>query len=163
MPDPLPGVRPSIAADRDAINRIAARVGVFSADEVRTVADLLDIYLSDAGQDEFLFLSAVIDGRVAGFACYGPIALTARNYELYWLGTDPDAGRRGAASALLNAVERIALSRGARFVNLQTSATPPYAPARKFYVRQGYSVAARLPDYYSDGDEMVLYRKELRG
>ena len=96
-----------------------------------------------------------------GFACYGRVALTQKNYELNWIATAPDAARRGVAGALLHAVEEIARAHGARFLNLETSATSPYAPARAFYDRHGYAVVARLPDYYADGDDMLIYRKAL--
>ncbi|MBI5876278.1 MAG: GNAT family N-acetyltransferase [Chloroflexi bacterium] len=152
-------VRPTTRADAEAINRIAASVTVFSAEEVRAVGELLDLFFTDHAQDEFLFISAEDDGRVVGFACYGRIALTARNYELNWIATDPQAGRRGVAAALIGEVERIAREAGARYVNLETSATSPYAPARAFYDRQDYQIVARIPDYYSDGDEMLMYRK----
>lgn len=154
-------VRGTTRDDAEAIMQIAAGVSVFSDDEVSAVGELLDLYFGDEEQDEFLFLTADDDGRVAGFACYGHIALTARNYELNWLATDPQAGRRGVAAALLNEVEAVARAAGARYVNLETSATAPYAPARAFYARQGYQIVARIPDWYSDGDEMLIYRKEL--
>ncbi len=154
-------VRATTSDDAEAVMRIAAGVTVFSAEEVRAVGELLDLYFSDREQDEFLFITAANDGIVLGFACYGRIALTARNYELNWLATDPQAGRRGVAAALLGEVEAIARSAGARYVNLETSASPPYAPARAFYARQGYTIAARFPDWYTDGDEMLIYRKEL--
>lgn len=154
-------VRPTVAADADAINGIARRAAVFSQEEVEAVADLLTFYLTTEEQDEFLFLSAESDGQVLGFACYGRIVLTKRNYELNWIATDPEAGRRGVAALLLGEVERIARDNGARYLNLETSATAPYAPARAFYARQGYEVAGRIKDYYDDGDDMLIYRKEV--
>jgi ribosomal protein S18 acetylase RimI-like enzyme len=154
-------VRATTRDDADGIMQIASGVAVFSDDEVAAVAELLELYLGDGAQDEFLFITAGDDGRAVGFACYGHIALTARNYELYWLATDPQAGRRGVAAALLGEVEAAAQASGARYVNLETSATEPYAPARSFYARQGYAIVARIPDWYSDGDDMLIYRKEL--
>jgi len=154
-------VRATTRDDAAAIAGIASRVAVFSAEETGAVDELLDLYFTDHEQDEFLFISALDDGRVAGFACYGRIALTARNYELNWIATDPTAGRRGVAAALLDEVERVAIAAGARYVNLETSATPPYAPARAFYARHGYQIVARIPDFYADGDEMLMYRKAV--
>jgi ribosomal protein S18 acetylase RimI-like enzyme len=154
-------IRPTTQADADAITRIVAQGGVFDDDEAREVRALLDYYLEDTGQDEFLFLTATDAARVVGFACYGRIALTKYNYELSWIATAKEALRGGVGSALLQAVETCAREKGGRYLILETSISPLYAPARAFYERHGYHVVARIPDYYDDGDAMVMYRKRL--
>ena len=156
-------IRPTTRADAEAITHIVTQGGVFDDDEAREVRALLDYYFDDTGQDEFLFLTVVKADCVVGFACYGRIALTKHNYELNWIATAKEALRGGVGSALLRAVEDIARERGGRYLNLETSATAPYAPARAFYERHGYHIVARIPDYYDDGDEMVMYRKQLVG
>ncbi len=154
-------VRPTTRADVEALANIVERGGVFNAEEAETVRDLLDYYFRKAEQDEYLFLTAEHDGRVLGFACYGRIALTRRNYELNWIAADRNSLRSGVGSALLRAVENLSRERGGRYLNLETSASEPYAPAQAFYVRHGYTVVARIPDYYADGDDMLMYRKAL--
>jgi len=154
-------IRLTLQDDAEGISRIVTEGGVFREEEAREVRALLDYYFEDTGQDEFLFLTAIHDGRVLGFACYGRIALTKYNYELNWIATDKHALRGGVGSALLRTVEGIAREYGGRYLNLETSATAPYAPARAFYERYGYHIVARIPDYYDDGDEMVRYRKQL--
>lgn len=154
-------IRPTIRADTDAIIALVAGGGVFTDEEVDAVQGLLDFYFRTPDQDEYLFITADDDGRVAGFACYGRIALTKKNYELNWIAAAPDTLRRGAGTLLLRAVEDLSRERGGRFLNLETSSTEPYAAARAFYLRHGYEVVARIPDYYSDGDDMLIYRKSL--
>jgi ribosomal protein S18 acetylase RimI-like enzyme len=141
-------VRPTTQADVAPILQIVEQGGVFNAEESDAVRDLLDYYFRKPDQDEYLWLTAEDGGRVLGFACYGRIALTQRNYELNWIATDRNALRGGVGSALLRAVE-------------DTSATGPYAAARAFYERHGYHVVARIPDYYADGDDLLMYRKRL--
>ena len=135
--------------------------GVFTTEEARAVEGLLDYFFRTADQDEYLFITAEDDGRPAGFACYGRIALTQKNFELNWIATDPAAVRKGVGTELLRAVEDFSRERGGRFLNLETSSTEPYAAARAFYDRHGYTVVAVIPDYYSDGDAMLIFRKEL--
>ena len=154
-------IRPTTLIDADQIVRIVERGGVFSTEEARAVEGLLDYYFRTADQDEFLFITADEDGKPAGFACYGRIALTQKNFELNWIATDQAAVRQGVGTELLKAVEDLSLERGGRFLNLETSSTVPYAAARAFYERHGYTVMATIPDYYSDGDAMLIYRKEL--
>lgn len=154
-------IRPTTQDDAELIVRIVEHGGVFSAEEARAVEGLLDYYFRTAEQDEYLFITADEGGRPVGFACYGRIALTEKNFELNWIGSDPSAKRKGVGTELLKAVENSARERGGRFLNLETSSTEPYAAARAFYDRHGYQVMAVMPDYYSDGDDMLIYRKEL--
>jgi ribosomal protein S18 acetylase RimI-like enzyme len=141
--------------------RIVVQGGVFNDDEAREVRSLLEYYLEDTGQDEYVFLTATAEARVVGFACYGRIALTKYNYELSWIATAKEALRGGVGSTLLQVVETCAREKGGRYLLLETSLSPLYAPARAFYERHGYHAVAHIPDYYDDGDAMVIYRKSL--
>ncbi len=155
-------IRPTTHTDHDAIVAIVEQGGVFNDEEAAMVRQLLDYYFREPEQDEYLFVTAEEDGHVFGFASYGRIALTQKNYELNWIATDRNVLRGGVGSALLRAVEDISRERGGRFLNLETSSTEPYAAARAFYDRHGYAIVAHIPDYYADGDDMIVYRKELK-
>src|SRR5438309_8055395 len=98
-------VRPTTADDHEAIVNVVAQGGVFNDEEASMVRQLLDYYFREPDQDEYLFISAAEDSRVCGFACYGRIALTEKNYELNWIATDRSALRGGVGSTLLRAVE----------------------------------------------------------
>jgi ribosomal protein S18 acetylase RimI-like enzyme len=154
-------IRGTTETDADKIVRIVERGGVFTTEEARMVEQLLDYFFRTPDQDEYLFITADEDGIPVGFACYGRIALTQKNYELNWIATDPMTVRKGVGTQLLKAVEDFSRERGGRFLNLETSATEPYAAARAFYEHHGYTAVASLPDYYSDGDGMLIFRKTL--
>lgn len=154
-------IRASNRSDAEHIVRMVQQGGVFTTEEARAVEGLLDYYFRTPEQDEYLFITAEDDGRPVGFACYGRIALTQKNFELNWIATDAAAVRKGIGTELLMTVEESAREQGGRFLNLETSSTEPYAAARAFYDRHGYTVMAVMPDYYADGDAMLIYRKEL--
>ena len=154
-------IRPTTISDADEIVRIVEHGGVFTIEEARAVEGLLDYYFRTSDQDEYLFVTADEDGKPAGFACFGRIALTQKNFELNWIATDPAAVRKGVGTELLKAIEDLSRKRGGRFLNLETSSTETYGAARAFYERHGYTVMATIPDYYSDGDAMLIFRKEL--
>jgi len=42
---------------------------------------------------------------------------------------------------------------------IETSSLPHYELTRKFYLKHCYQEAAVVPDYYAQGDHMVVYRK----
>ncbi|SNS21276.1 hypothetical protein SAMN06893096_102529 [Geodermatophilus pulveris] len=58
-------------------------------------------------------------------------------------------------------VEADLSGRGARLLAVRTSGTDRYAGTRAFYDRCGYDRAARVPDWWTDGDDLVLFRKRL--
>ena len=41
----------------------------------------------------------------------------------------------------------------------ETSSRDQYEPTRAFYLRRGYTVAARLPEFYGSGDDKLVYSK----
>ena len=64
--------------------------GVFSAVEVDVAVELVEVQAENAEQKSdyhFVFAEGE-NGRVAGYTCYGPIALTAASYDLYWIAVD---------------------------------------------------------------------------
>jgi ribosomal protein S18 acetylase RimI-like enzyme len=108
------------------------------------------------------FLCYDEDGRVLGFSCYGPIALTDAAYDLYWLGVDAGQHGRGIGGKLIAEVERSVAAEEGRLIVAETSGTPGYDAARSFYLRRGYYEAGRIEDFYSVGDAKIIYVKRLQ-
>jgi ribosomal protein S18 acetylase RimI-like enzyme len=50
---------------------------------------------------------------------------------------------------------------GGRQVVAETSSRPSYDGTRIFYRRRGYREAARIPDYYRPGDDLVVFTKRI--
>lgn len=48
-----------------------------------------------------------------------------------------------------------------RFLLVDTSGTAQYDRTRAFYVRCGYRQEARVRDYWTAGDDLVIFRKAL--
>ena len=96
-----------------------------------------------------------------GYACYGPRALTDRTYDLYWIAVGPKARRGGVGRILLRAVEQDIRKLGGRLLIVETSGLPKYEPTRAFYLATGYMLEATLKDFYTDGDDLVIFTKRL--
>jgi len=99
---------------------------------------------------------------MAGFACYGKHALTASTYDLYWIVVDPDAQRSGVGSDLLSFVEQQIADLHGTLLLIETSSTPAYQSARKFYRHHRYQRAAVLRNFYAPGDHLIIYTKALK-
>jgi ribosomal protein S18 acetylase RimI-like enzyme len=149
-------------ADGSQILDIAARVGVFSAEEVDCVGQLWQEYLTVG--PECCGYNFIVDRdgeQVLGFACYGPRDLTEGVADLYWIAVDPNSHCRGIGRGLLAASEEAVCAVGARMIIAETSGTPHYEPTRKFYARMGYAIEATIKDFYSIGDDLAIFVKRL--
>ena len=154
-------VRSTTPDERREIAQIAIETGVFNDYELGTLDELLDGYFDDPEKSGYHFLSYRENGHVLGFALWGPRALSDKGYDLYWIATRPSGQRRGIGRALMAAVEGLVRARGGYWLVIETSDTPLYAAARGFYERCGYRRAAVLPDFYRDGDGLVICAKRV--
>jgi ribosomal protein S18 acetylase RimI-like enzyme len=157
----LPTLRSDVhPADRDAVRRIVEATSFFRSDEVNVAVELVDEALAK-GQEAsgYYFVFAEIDGEVAGYTCYGPVACTLGSYDLFWIAVDPKWQGQGIGQILLIEAEGQIVARGGRHIYIETSGRPQYTPTRAFYERCGYELAAVLTEFYDRGDDKVIWRK----
>ncbi|NWF65130.1 MAG: GNAT family N-acetyltransferase [Chloroflexi bacterium] len=148
--------------DGDPIKDITAKAGVFSQEEVDCVRDIWEEYLSfGADSTGYHFIVERQEGRVSGFACYGYRDLTDGVYDLFWIAVDPGFRRDGVGRRLLTACEDIVRTLGGRMIIAETSGKPLYEATRAFYLGTGYKAEAVIKDFYSAGDDLVIFVKRL--
>jgi D-alanine-D-alanine ligase len=147
--------------DRDAVRRLVESTGVFSPIEIDVAVELVDDRLNRGQQSDYNFVFADLNGRTVGYTCYGPIALTAGSFDLYWIAVNKAMHGRKIGRLLLERTEELVRAAGGRQVYIETSNRPQYAPTRGFYLRCGYRQEALLKDFYAPGDDKVIYGKKL--
>jgi ribosomal protein S18 acetylase RimI-like enzyme len=113
------------------------------------------------GNPDYVAQCGLVGGALAGFIAYGPTPMTQGTYDLYWIATDPRVRGGGLGSALLARMEADLRARQARLVRVETSGTDGYDGARTFYEARGYAETARIPDFYREGDDLVILTKRL--
>src|SRR5688572_14535998 len=107
MHETLPTLRSVVTpSDRDAVRRIVKATGFFRSDEVEVAVELVDEALTKGEASGYYFVFAEMEGSVAGYACYGPIACTLGSYDLYWIAVDPNWQGHGLGQALVRETER---------------------------------------------------------
>jgi len=147
------------AADPDRIRALVEATGVFTAEEVRVAGDLADSTLD--GSEPFRWLLAERDGELVGYTCYDRVPLAAISFDLYWIAVAPDQRGTGLAMDLMERTAALVRKKGGHSIYAETSSKEPYAPARGFYLKAGFTEAARFPDFYAVGDAKVVYRLVL--
>jgi len=151
-------------SDRQAVRRLVEATCFFSPEEQDIAVELVDEALSQgkASGYEFIFLdSDAIPHDLQGYTCFGPIPSRPGSYDLYWIAVAPGRQRHGFGKQLLAETERRALVQGATDMFIDTSGREQYCPTRSFYERMGYMAHEIIPDFYSRGDDKVVYRKQL--
>lgn len=155
-------IRPLVRADRAPLEAILAETGVFSEHEVAIALELIDVVLDRKDQKDYVIETALNDaGGVEGYFCIGPTPATHGTYDLYWIAVKPSTHGKGVGKALLERAEELVTSWGGRLLIAETSSRASYDGTRMFYVRTKFIEAARIKDYYSVGDDLVVYAKYL--
>ncbi|MDJ0631215.1 MAG: GNAT family N-acetyltransferase [Rhodobacter sp.] len=145
-------IRDARATDIEALGRIAETAGLFPAEYL---ADMIRPALEGAAD---IWLVAEIDGVPAGFAFARPEEMTDRVWNLLALGVAPATQGKGLAGRLVAAIEA---RLDARMIIVETTQLPEQAAARALYAKAGYEEEGRVRDFYSEGEDKVIFRKVL--
>ncbi|MGB9593707.1 MAG: GNAT family N-acetyltransferase [Anaerolineae bacterium] len=136
-------------------------MGVFSPSEIQCVQELWNEYLQQGERSGYTFLTFRDGDKTLGYACFGPHALAEGVWDLYWIAVDPGAHSRGVGRALMQRMEELVSAQQGRLILIETSGTPAYEPARRFYEACGYRYQAVIHDFYSPGDDLIIFGKTL--
>jgi GNAT superfamily N-acetyltransferase len=156
-------LRPSLAGDAPVIFSIAESESLFSRQDLTTVQELFQDYVSRSDHNGYYFISAVAEDDVIGFACYGPTPLTTGTFDLYWIDVADAWKGKGVGKQLMANVVDAVRAAGGRLLVLDTSGRQDYASTRAFYERFGFKRSATIPDFYAPGDDLVIYTLPLAG
>lgn len=156
-------IRPAIPDDTPALLSLTAGTGVFKPYEVEVLKEVLDDFHAGRMGEDHHAVVLERDRRVVGYAYYAPDGMAERAWYLYWIAVAKDAQNGGIGGELMRHVEEDVKRRRGRIMFIETSSLPHSELTRRFYLRQGYAVTGVLRDFYSDGDDMVVFRKRLEG
>ena len=154
-------IRPTLESETDLLLAMAEGTAVFKPLEIVALKEVLDDYHAGLHREGHRAITFEQDGKPVGFAYYAPTAMTDRTWHLYWIFVSKAIHAKGTGSKLLKFAEHEIITAGGRLFLIETSGTPPYELTRKFYLRHNYELAATIRDFYSDGDDQVIFRKHL--
>ena len=151
-----------VPADAALVRKLAQGSDGFSVSEIEIAVELVEERLARGlAACGYHFLFAEEGGDPKGYACYGPIPLTAASWDLYWIAVAKAAQGQGLGRRLLAEVERRVAALGGRQIYIDTSGRADYARSQAFYEKAGYRLAANLPDFYAPGDAKLIFAKRL--
>lgn len=154
-------IRPAVPADTPVLLQLTADTGLFKPHEVEALDEVLtDYHAVNHTYDHIAIVSEDL-GQITGFAYYAPDIMTDRTWYLYWIAVRIDLQARGIGGRLLRHSEEDIRTRQGRILFIETSSLPHSELTRKFYLKHGYEITGVLRDFYSDGDDMVVFRKRM--
>jgi len=138
--------------DSAAVIDLVIAAGMFSADDAWLVEGVLADYFDGKEDDGHV---CVIDDEhgTLGVAYYQPKTAADRVWDLTMIAVQPAHQGQGRGAAMLRRVEEDLRARGQR--------SPQYDRTRAFYLRCGYEEEARIRDYWTAGDDLIVFRKTL--
>lgn len=156
-------IRPITNQDREAVLEVIHSTGMFTQEEERVAAEVIDDCLATNGQQDYVVV--VIEneqGVVVGYMCYGPTPMTEGVVDLYWMAVHPGKHRQGYGKALVQWLEKTVQENKWRLIVIETSSKDKYVTTRHFYERLGYVETARIRDFYCPGDDLLIYCKYFK-
>jgi ribosomal protein S18 acetylase RimI-like enzyme len=154
-------IRPMVKEDRNELVSILDGTPEFTSEEKAVAIELIDIYLEQGELSGYHVLVVQMKFTVSGYICYGPTPMTDRTWDIYWIAVAPDKRRHGLGRALLEYTEKLLTEKSGRLVIIETSSKPEYERTRIFYDSMDYTIAARITDFYSVGDDKLILRKDI--
>ena len=146
-----------------ALLAMSAATGVFYDNEIETLEEVLADFERE-GDDYGHFCQTLLQNEEPiGFAYYAPVAMADRTWELWWIVVAPKLHGQGIGTQILHAVEAEIRNQEGRLLLIETSSLPKYEPTRRFYLKHGYVEVARVPHFYRNGDDKVIYSRLMSG
>ncbi|GAB4339201.1 MAG: hypothetical protein Kow0037_23950 [Calditrichia bacterium] len=155
-------IRKMRVEDRQSVYEILQHTEMFTPAEISVAMELIDIYLFNHEQKDYLIFVAELENRnVAGYVCFGPTPATEGTFDLYWIAVDPRMQGKGIGKTLLNFVENKIKLMAGRLIIIETSSQQKYALTQKFYLDAGYRIEAKIKDFYRPDDDRLIFTKRL--
>ena len=144
----------NIAPDDTATVIALAEVsGLFNSDGVELIRERLT-----SAASEKLWFGAFDEGLKGVIYCV-PEPMTDGTWNILMLIVSPDSHGQGYGRTLMSYVEETLAKRGGRLVIVETSSADGLERARAFYPKCGYTEEARIRNFYTAGDDKIIFTK----
>ena len=149
--------------DKDRIEEILRSTNFFYEFEIETAMEIVDETIQDGMEKSgYYWLKAADEDGLVAFANYGKDDFSTHSWELFWIAVNNASRHKKLGTALLKAIEGNVVKMGGKILWIETSGRPLYASSEAFYIRNGYTLAASLKDFYGPDDPKQVYFKVLQ-
>ncbi|BDQ03310.1 MAG: GNAT family N-acetyltransferase [Ignavibacterium sp.] len=149
-------IKPS---DVEGLEKLLKKIPNFNEAEVKVAMELIEITVNNPDQTDYNIFVYEEDGKILGYHCTGKRPLTDAVYDLYWIVADPEHSGKGIGKNLLEHAENFVKERKGRWILAETSSKESYLSTQSFYLRNNYSIISEIKDFYSVGDNLLIFGK----
>lgn len=149
-------------SDAIKIEKILRKIPQFTDSEIEVAMELVNIAANNQMQSDYHVYVFEYEEKIFGYHCTGKRPLTDAVYDLYWIVADPEAGIKGIGTELVKHAEQFVNEKGARWLLAETSSRESYSRTRNFYLRNKFSIVAEINDFYSAGDNLIVFGKYFK-
>ena len=148
--------------DQERIVEIIRSTANFNAADIAIAIELIDDAISKLAASDYIVEVLEDDsGMVQAYVCFGKTPLTESTFDFYWMVIDSQHQRRGMGLLLFQHVEKRVRNLGGKLLMCETSSLDGYERVVRLYEKLGYSFVARIKNFYREGDDKLIYMKEL--
>ncbi len=144
------------------VKAIVADTYNFTDGEKEIAYELIDESILNNNEGDYKSSIYLDDEEVLGFYCIGERSLTNGVYDLYWIAVNKKCYNKGIGKKLLKHSEEYVIESKGRLILAETSSKDSYINTRKFYEKNNYDVLSEIKDFYSVGDNLIVYGKYLQ-
>jgi ribosomal protein S18 acetylase RimI-like enzyme len=154
-------IRKLSKTDRPSLESMLKNTEEFETEEKEVALELIDEALNNEQQDYYNIFVYEKDETLLGYYCIGRRSLTDGVYDLYWIVVDSNSQNMGIGKQLLEHAEKYAENKKGRWILIETSSRDKYLKTRNFYLRNYFTQVAEIKDFYTVGDNLIIYGKYL--
>lgn len=150
-------IRLVIQSDIEGLKKVVDSSGLFPS---QYLDEMITDYLHNEDTNDIWFVYIEGQTPIALGYCV-PEKLTDGTYNLLALGVSNDYQRKGIAREMMKYIEELLLQKNGRILIIETSNDDAQIAARKFYHHIGYTQVAVIPDFWSDGEDKIVFCKKI--
>lgn len=152
-----PTIRPATREDIPAMKSVVDSCELFPSEYLE---EMMDDFLNNQNSEEFWFTKTENEIPVGIGYCV-PEKFTDGTFNLLAIGVKKETQGKGVGAQLMNYIEHHLRELGARILIVETSSAEHFGPTRNFYNKIGYTQEAVIRDFWTEGDDKVIFWKKL--
>jgi len=151
-------IRQTKSQDIKSLSHILDSTGLFPSE---MLPEMIDGFLTNEKKED-IWLSCLQNDEVIGFCYAVPEPLTEGTWNMLAIAIQPENQGMGAGSVIIKELELLLKDGGHRILIVDTSGTQEFERTREFYRQNNYNEEARIRDFWSEGDDKIIFWKSLK-
>lgn len=152
------GIRKVVKEDVSELKEVLDSIELFPSEYLD---DMISDYFENPDSQDIWF-TKVENGIPIAIGYCAPEKFTEGTYNLYAIGIKNELQGKGIGSEMMAFIEDLLREEGHRILIVETSGSDEFELTRKFYLNLDYIREATIRDFWSEGDDKVIFWKKLK-